>query len=179
MHCIATVRPTHTVHRYYRYSSVAAAAGAAIRVSAAAVLPAAAVLAALPAASGCRRAMRRGKAPRIKSDRAGPVWRTGPPQTSVLIRYAALNFFHAGASVSGAIVLRSIMGPGAGGRAGCRDSGVWLCAKLCKRCMGQTVHTDHTVRTHTIIINMSGPCVLNATNTATSTHDELRPTATC
>ena len=83
------------------------------------------------------------------------------------------------ASVSGAIVLRSIMGPGAGGRAGCRDSGVWLCAKLCKRCMGQTVHTDHTVRTHTIIINMSGPCVLNATNTATSTHDELRPTATC
>ena len=114
-----------------------------------------------------------------KSDRAGPVWRTGPPQTSVLIRYAALNFFYAGASVSGAIVLRSIMGPGAGGRAGCRDSGVWLCAKLCKRCMGQTVHTDHTVRTHTIIINMSGPCVLNATNTATSTHDELRPTATC
>ena len=46
-----------------------------------------------------------------KSDRAGPVWRTGPPQTSVLIRYAALNFFYAGASVSGAIVLRSIMGP--------------------------------------------------------------------
>ena len=90
---------------------MASAVGAATRVSAAAVLPAAAVLAALPAASGCRRAMRRGKAPRIKSDRAGPVWRTGPPQTSVLIRYAALNFFHAGASVSGAIVLRSIMGP--------------------------------------------------------------------
>ena len=72
------------------------------------------------------------------------------------------------ASVSGAIVLRSIMGPGAGAPGG-------VCAKLVQN----GVHTDHTVRTHTIMINMSGPCVLNATNTATSTHDELRPTATC
>ena len=67
------------------------------------------------------------------------------------------------ASVSGAIVLRSIMGPGAGAPGG-------VCAKLVQN----GVHTDHTVRTHTIMINMSGPCVLNATNTATSTHDEGR-----
>ena len=151
MHCIATVRPTHTVHRYYRYSSVAAAAGAAIRVSAAAVLPAAAVLAALPAASGCRRAMRRGKAPRIKSDRAGPVWRTGPPQTSVLIRYAALNFFYAGASVSGAIVLRSIMahGPGRGGPGGVSGLGCVAVCKTVQKVYGSDrAHRSHSAHTH-------------------------------
>ena len=84
-----------------------------------------------------------------KSDRAGPVWRTGPPQTSVLIRYAALNFFYAGASVSGAIVLRSIMahGPGRGGPGGV--SGVWLCAKLVQKVYGSDrAHRSHSAHTH-------------------------------
>ena len=44
---------------------------------------------------------RRGKAPRIKSDWAVAVWRTGPPQTSVLIRSAARHFFGARASAEG------------------------------------------------------------------------------
>jgi len=114
---------------------VASAVGAATRVSAAAVLPAAAVLAAPPAASGCRRAMRRGKAPRIKSDRAGPVWRTGPPQTSVLIRYAALNFFYAGEPACRAPSCSAHISIISWARA--RGA---VCAKLVQN----GVHTDHT-----------------------------------
>ena len=86
-----------------------------------------------------------------KSDRAGPVWRTGPPQTSVLIRYAALNFFYAGASVSGAIVLRSIMahGPGRGGPGGVSGLGCVAVCKTVQKVYGSDrAHRSHSAHTH-------------------------------